>query len=564
MKRARWYARVSGDDRNNSTSSLEGQLELCQEYATSKGWQIVAELAEDSRGASGASMELPQLSKAIKMASDGRFDVLVTREIDRLARNLAKQLVFEDEFERLGVVIDYVIGDYQDTPEGQLNKHIKAVIAEYEREKIKERMVRGRRQKAKAGYVVIHGNTLYGYSAQKGDDGVTLVIDESMADVVRMIFELYTKRGWGSPKIARELNRLGISPPSAAKKTKTPRAIEWNQSQVIRIVKNETYAGIWHYGKRNHSIKNAEEYQIAVEVPSIVSRDIYDLAQLKRQNNTRLAKRNMKKEYLLARRCFCGECHSPLLAFTKKGRRREYSYYRCPVPHAQGTHYMNKQCAMTKHFRADYWDNMVWQEIKAFLIDPDSLVIGIKRYHEEKEAINEPLLNRQVIINGLLAQKREELGRLLDLYLSGEFSQDDLYERKDQIERAIHELESERESVNAQMELTITNEELNNLHIFAANIAEGLSVADQEFETRRRIIEYLQVSVVFRYEEGDEIAQVSCEFGLNTKISFSEVPNTTSRNLSRQPELGLSASFREGEVDSCMPDYKHSMDCKHS
>ena len=88
-KRAVLYARVSGDDRNNSTSSIDGQLNLCRDHALSHGWLIVEELAEDSRGASGASMDLPQLRNALGLAADGKFDVLVTREIDRLGRNLA-------------------------------------------------------------------------------------------------------------------------------------------------------------------------------------------------------------------------------------------------------------------------------------------------------------------------------------------------------------------------------------------------------------------------------------------------------------------------------------------
>ena len=56
---------------------------------------IVAELAEDDRGASGASFELPELSKVLELARTSAFDVLVVRELDRLSRRLAKQLIVE-------------------------------------------------------------------------------------------------------------------------------------------------------------------------------------------------------------------------------------------------------------------------------------------------------------------------------------------------------------------------------------------------------------------------------------------------------------------------------------
>ena len=164
-KRATTYARVSGDDRRKEGRNLEGQLAMYREYCTEQGYRIVAELAEDDRGASGADWNLPKLNQALDMARAGEFDVLVTRELDRLSRRLAKQLIVEEEFKRCGVEIQYVLGEYPDTPEGNLNKNIKAVIAEYEREKINQRMTRGRRRVVKSGKVMLHGGNKapYGY-----------------------------------------------------------------------------------------------------------------------------------------------------------------------------------------------------------------------------------------------------------------------------------------------------------------------------------------------------------------------------------------------------------------
>jgi len=110
-------------------------------------WQIVEELAEDDRGAEGASFDLPQLKRILEMAKARLVDVVVVREIDRFSRSLAKQLIIEEELKRRGVRIEYTMAEYPDTPEGSLMKNIKASIAEYERLKISERVVRGRRLK---------------------------------------------------------------------------------------------------------------------------------------------------------------------------------------------------------------------------------------------------------------------------------------------------------------------------------------------------------------------------------------------------------------------------------
>jgi DNA invertase Pin-like site-specific DNA recombinase len=66
------------------------QLEICHEYAQSRGYTIVAELSEDERGAGGADFDLPKLQETLEMARQGAFNVLVVRELDRLARSLAK------------------------------------------------------------------------------------------------------------------------------------------------------------------------------------------------------------------------------------------------------------------------------------------------------------------------------------------------------------------------------------------------------------------------------------------------------------------------------------------
>ena len=569
-KRAVLYARVSGDDRKNSTSSLEGQLELCREYAKSNGWEVVEELAEDDRGASGASFDLPQLNRALSLANEGKIDVFVTREIDRLARNLGKQLVIETDFTKLGVEIEYVFGDYEDSPEGQLNKHIRAVIAEYEREKIKERLLGGRRRKAKAGFLVKHGNVPYGYQAVEivnADEklGEKLTIDEAMAQVVRMIFEWYTVDGWGSPTIARELNRRGVLPPSVARNTKSPHGVGWTSSAVLRIVANETYAGKWRYGKRNKNGRNPEDHHIPVDVPAIVSEDVFRLAQQKRKSNTIKSKRNTKREYLLGRRCRCGNCQTPMVSLTRvrKNGVDSYSYYRCPVYHAQRTHYMHVQCDVRKYFRADYWDARVWHAIKEFLADPERITIGYERYIEEQRKFNKPIENRIAVIDGLLEQKTEELSRLLELYLAGSFDQELLIDHKHRLEEIIEALKNERESLSLQIKSSLTQEQLDEIQQFSQTVATGFLGADTDFDARKRLFDFLGVEVSFHIEDDVQVAYVFCDLGKVKRLAYGDETSLT-QTSSRPRGSEQLTNFPPGEAGNCMPNYKHSMDCRRS
>jgi site-specific DNA recombinase len=190
--RAITYARVSGDDRGNDGRNLAGQLEMCREYVQEKGYTLLAEMAEDDRGASGASFELEKLGEILDMAKNHEFDVLVVREIDRLSRNLAKQLVVEEELNRSDIRIEYVLGEYADSPEGNLMKHVRAVVAEYEREKIKERIQRGKRLKVKAGSVMLPlDRPPFGYKIVKEGNRCQLEICESEAKIIRMLYDWY-------------------------------------------------------------------------------------------------------------------------------------------------------------------------------------------------------------------------------------------------------------------------------------------------------------------------------------------------------------------------------------
>lgn len=313
-------------------ATLKDKLQMCRKYANERNWEIIAELAEDDRGAPGASFELPRLRQAREMAVSKMYDVLVVRELDRLSRSLAKQLVVEEAFFRAGVEIDYVLAEYDDTPEGRLNKHIRATIAEYEREKINERMVRGRRQKVKAGSVLVAQHHPYGYKVVERNNKYQLEINESEAKIVKMIYTWYLEGdGESGPMPIRTINRrlseIGVPIPQYG----VLKGNRWAHQTVRKILKNETYAGRWTYGKTRRGKINDPANYIFVDVPAIVSRDLYNKVQIKLQDNQKRASNNVKHNYLMRSRLFCGECGSKLLSRAYNYKRSTYKYYVCPA-----------------------------------------------------------------------------------------------------------------------------------------------------------------------------------------------------------------------------------------
>ena len=519
-KRAVLYARVSSDDRGKDGRNLLGQLEMCREYARERGYQIVAELAEDDRGASGALFDLPELNRVREMARSGEFDVLVVREIDRLSRKLAKQLIVEEELKRYGVQIEYVLGEYPDTPEGNLQKHVKAAVAEYERLKIAQRVSRGKVQKARSGKVLVFGRPPYGYRKADG----MLVIYEPEGRVVRLIYDWYVHGdGDGKPlpvrAIVRRLNDLGI--PTAGDRPDNGGVVKkqgygkWARSTVNRILSNETYAGTWYYNKWRREGKvhrrRPRDKWIPVEVPAIVDRETWEAAQRRKRRNREQARRNRKHFYLLSGFITCGDCGATVYSLPCKGT----LYYRCSRSRGE----VLGKCE-AKSFRADVVDNAVWEWVKSVLTDPTMLAEGLRAEQETREAASEPLRNRLAMVDNLLADNRRQLERLLDLYLSGDFDKEMLIERKARLETTIEALERERAGLTAQLEAqTLTPEQIESIREFAAKVASGLDTASNDPNAQRAILEMLDVHVALTVEDGEQVAYVHC-LSYNDKLSI--------------------------------------------
>ena len=527
--RAVTYARVSGDDRVKDGRNLAGQLDICREHALKKGYRIVTELSEDDRGASGASFELPALNQALEMAKNGEFDVLVVREIDRFARSLAKQLIIEQEFRRHRVQIEYVMGEYPDTPEGGLNKNIKAVIAEYERLKINERMVRGRRQKVKAGNIVIHGRPPYGYRLEEIDGKSMLVINEDESPIVRLIYQWFIygegKKGPMSPRvIARRLTEMGVPiPPVTGRPSR-----KWSRTTVNRIVSSKTYIGVWQYGKngsRNgQKFRNPEEYWLTVEIPAIVEKELWDAAQERRAVNMANSKRNLKYSYLMNRRLVCGVCGSKIAASGSDDGYKNRLYYRCNI--ARGYADYERKCTNARYFKAEDVDFTIWEWLKAFIRNPEAIDAGIAEYHENREREQAPFWERLDVVDDLLSDHRAQLQKLLDLYLDGNFPKELLVERRQRLQDTIDSLANERINLASHLESSAYSpEQLQAMKEYTSQIAAGLDEAEEDIDSRKHVVDMLNVFASLVVEGDEKVAYVTCVFKTDPERLLIVSPN---------------------------------------
>lgn len=142
-KTAAIYVRVSTDEQTKGYS-LTTQIDACNRYAEERGYTVLNTFSDDY---TGASLDRPALDNLREFLSKEKISVVIVYDIDRLARRSVYQMLIEEEFLKFGTIVEYVVGQYEDTDEGRLQKQIRASIAEYEKAKILERSKRGKKVK---------------------------------------------------------------------------------------------------------------------------------------------------------------------------------------------------------------------------------------------------------------------------------------------------------------------------------------------------------------------------------------------------------------------------------
>jgi DNA invertase Pin-like site-specific DNA recombinase len=134
--RAAIYARVSTVEQEP-----ENQLQELRRYCELRGWSAQEYV---DRGVSGAKDRRPALDQLVADAKRRRFDVLVVWRLDRLGRNLRHLILLLDELAAVGVAfVSLNEGIDTATPAGRLQLHILGAIAQFERDRIRERVVAG-------------------------------------------------------------------------------------------------------------------------------------------------------------------------------------------------------------------------------------------------------------------------------------------------------------------------------------------------------------------------------------------------------------------------------------
>ena len=193
------YGRVS-TEHEAQLSALENQLQWYDDQVKYHPNWTVCERYIDEGITGTQAKKRPAFLRMIDDAKHGKFDLIVTREVCRFARNVVDTLVVTRELKGIGVEVFFIDDNiWTMDGDGELRLSLMATLAQEESRKTSERVKAGQKISRDNGVLYGNGNIL-GYD-RAGD---TYVINEEQAETVKMIFDIYLQ-GYGSMKIAKIL-----------------------------------------------------------------------------------------------------------------------------------------------------------------------------------------------------------------------------------------------------------------------------------------------------------------------------------------------------------------------
>jgi hypothetical protein len=330
-----------------------------------------------------------------------------------------------------------------------------------------------------------NANSPYGYRIIYRNQKPTLVPDSIESEVVKLIYTWYTEMHYSLRDVAEALTALHLPTPydiHLKRKASATWGI-WDMTVIHRIISSPTYAGQWSY------YDGYLQKSVTVEVPALISSDIYEKAQACLLANVDNPQHALKYEYLLAFRTTCGVCGSHVQLRANRSAGMVYQYYRCPTP----------KC-LTRGFRADEIDPIVWSWIHDQLESEVATNTLLETFQIRKESLMSDTNARLQIVDKYLNEYRRQLANLSKPALPGSFLEEALSAYQNRLSLAVQSLGEARCSLESKLQ--------------ELNLAElSLPITDDDFAAKRLVIDLLDTHIIIRGRNDNRQVQVVNQLG---------------------------------------------------
>lgn len=460
-------ARVS-TEHEAQINALENQLEWYKiECFRHSDWEIV-EVYVDQGITGTQAQKRPEFLRMMEDAKKGKFDLIITREVSRFARNTVDALSYTRQMKAMGVDVLFINdGINTAADDGELRLSLMSSMAQDESRKISERVKAG--QKISREKHILYGNgNILGYRRENG----TYVPEPEQAETVRLIFQMYSSGEVGLQKIVAELYRLG--------RLDAGGHVSWDASKVSRVLHNATYKGCICYNK-SHSdgyltqkrIKNLDESSyiyVKGDFEPLVSEEMWERCQqILASRSARVIDENGKKHKYMRNtpksvwtaklRCSCG---AGFIQFKWRVNRDGavihgfQCYRRTRRPSISYLQERGLDLSISCQIKAiSEWklDLMAAKVFEHLTFDKGKTVKEVykilSRCMAEEKTVR---ISRKAMLEKSIAKQRERLDKYIDLCADGIITKQELMERRKGLDNQIADLQSQYESVEQEDE----------------------------------------------------------------------------------------------------------------
>ena len=541
--RVTFYARVS-TTRDEQENSIENQIAFFTDMIqNNKNWTYIDGYVDRIRGEHAENR-----TNFMKMIEDGKagvFDLILTKEVSRFARNTIDSLTYTRDLLRAGVGVFFQNDNICtiDT-DSELRLTIMSSIAADEVRKLSERVRWGHKRSIESGSVM-GNNRIFGYDKQD----CKLVINESEAEMVRQIFDLYSTGKYSTRKIEQIIYDNGYRGRNGTR---------IHHNTISGIIRNPKYKGYYcgnkvkivDYRTKEQRFLPQEEWlmykdETGETVPAIVSEELWDKCNAiftERSTAIKSRERSFKDSSVFSGKIICA-------AHGKAYWRTSYSNSA-----SKGQSVYQWICSEKKRFGAKACASFSIMESELYTILSDffkqtadnieDYVSTFLRVYAETDTEAEA----QKQINSLkirLEKEKAKREKLLDLYTDGIIDKKEFSERNDTINVLISELEeniNDLQKTNKETEKYV--KEIKNIEKYFKTMysPEGQMTKEQVDEMASAIIDRIEVIPI---NKDSMKMQIYLKTGANADITY-VTGNRRSNRRSGHISKKMIDSYKQG------------------
>ena len=466
------YSRVSTYEQAEEGYSIDEQERLLTDWCKKRGYKIYK--CYSDRGISGKSIKgRPAMQELLKDAQEGKFNIVITWKISRIARDMLNLLEIIDILNKRGIAFRSYSEQFEtETPMGKFSLHMMGAVAELERNTISQNVKMGCLARARDGRW--GGNRVLGYdivpiegSENKKRKDTQLIINEKEAESVRLIFDEY----------------------SNGKGYKTKKGNDFSVGSIRDILTNPVYIGKIRYNvrqdwseKRRRNINPNPIITDGIH-EAIIDEKLWDKVQTILESKKGKPARIYDGEYPLTGILKCPKCGAGMVIMRttntlKDGTKKRIQYYACGNWKNKGTAICN-----SNSIRVDKANEYVFNKISELLSNEKMVETIVRNVNRERHKKINPAKKELERIDKELEKIDRKKTKLFEAYEEDVISKEEFKERKDKLNKRVKTLQEEKEPLLVTLSDDVSEEIP---YEFIKSILENFSKVLTESATREQ------------------------------------------------------------------------------